>query len=91
MKPEKEQRKLVFKEKPCPFLKNKLCSIYSYRPKDCKSFPHLHKKDFIFRLWGVVENCSFCPIVFNVYEQLKDKLRYPGNGRLADDQEDIWY
>ena len=91
LKLEKEQRKLVFKEKPCPFLKNKLCSIYSHRPKDCKSFPHLHKKEFIFRLWGVVENCSFCPIVFNVYEQLKDKLRYPGNGRFADDQDNIWY
>ena len=91
LKPAKEQGKLVFKEKPCPFLKNKLCSIYSHRPKDCRSFPHLHKKEFVFRLWGVVENCSICPIVFNVYEQLKDKLWYSGDGRFADDYEDICY
>jgi Fe-S-cluster containining protein len=91
LKPDEEQGKFVFKEKPCPFLKNNLCSNYSHRPKDCKSYPHLHKKEFVFRLWGVVENCSICPIVFNVYEQLKDELWYPGNGRFEDDQEDICY
>ena len=84
--PHKEQGKLVFKEKPCPLLKNNLCSIYRHRPKDCKSFPHLHKKEFVFRLWGVVDNCSICPIVFNVYEQLKDELWHSG-----DDEEDDWY
>jgi uncharacterized protein len=64
----------IFKELPCPFLRNNLCSNYNYRPKDCRSYPHLHKKDFIFRLWGVVENYEICPIVFNVYEQLKNEL-----------------
>ena len=64
----------IFKELPCPFLRNNKCSNYGYRPKDCKSYPHLHKKDFIFRLWGVVENYEICPIVFNVYEQLKIEL-----------------
>jgi Fe-S-cluster containining protein len=91
LKPNRKQGKLVFKEKPCPFLKNNLCSIYSHRPKDCKSFPHLHKKEFIFRLWDVVENCSICPIVFNVYEQLKDKLWYPGDAGFEDDQEDFCF
>ena len=51
-----------------------------------RPFPHLHKEEFIFRLWGVVENCPICPIVFNVYEQLKDELWYFGDGRFADDQ-----
>ncbi len=91
LKPDKKQGKLVFKEKPCPFLKNNLCSIYSHRPKDCKSYPHLHKKEFVFRLWGVVENCSICPIVFNVYEQLKDKLWYPDDAGFEDNQEDFCY
>jgi hypothetical protein len=36
-----------------------------------------------------MENCSICPIVFNVYEQLKEELWYSGDGRLEDDQEDI--
>ena len=91
LKFDKEEGNFVFKEKPCPFLKNNLCSIYSHRPKDCKSFPHLHKKEFVFRLWGVVENCSICPIVFNVYEQLKGERWYSGDDRFADDHEDICY
>jgi Fe-S-cluster containining protein len=91
LKLNKEESNFVFKEKPCPFLKNNLCRIYFHRPKDCKSFPHLHKKEFIFRLWGVVESCSICPIVFNVYEQLKGKLWHAGDFEFADDQEDIFY
>jgi hypothetical protein len=32
LKPHEEQGKFVFKKKPCPFLKNNLCSNYSHRP-----------------------------------------------------------
>ena len=67
-------KQYVFKELPCPFLANNKCSNYDCRPKDCRSYPHLHKKDFTSRLWGVIENYGVCPIVFNVYEQLKIEL-----------------
>ena len=87
----KEEGNFVFKEKPCPFFKNNFCSIYSHRPKDCKSYPHLYKKEFVFRLWGVVESCSICPIVFNAYEQLKGELWHSGDDDFADDQEDTLY
>jgi uncharacterized protein len=63
-----------FNELPCPFLKKDQCTNYDHRPKECRSYPHLHKKDFVSRLWGVVENYELCPIVFNVYEQLKAEL-----------------
>jgi Fe-S-cluster containining protein len=66
--------KYEFHVVPCPFLKNDRCSNYEYRPKDCRSYPHLHKDEFVFRLWRVVENYSICPIVFNVYERLKAEL-----------------
>ena len=66
----------ICNKKPCPFLKGNLCSHYELRPEACRSFPHLHKEDFVFRLIGVVENYNVCPIVFNVYEQLKAKLRH---------------
>ena len=89
LKPGKEQGKYIFKEKPCPFLTNNICSIYPHRPEVCKSYPHLHKKEFIFRLWGVVENYSICPIVFNVYEQLKVKLRYFADGKFLDEPDII--
>ena len=64
----------TFKMLPCPFLENNICSQYKYRPEDCRSYPHLHKKDFVFRLIGVINNYSICPIVFNVYELLKERI-----------------
>ena len=67
----KKSDRFRFNKKPCPFLESNLCSNYDHRPRDCRSFPHLHKPDFIFRLWNVVDNCEVCPIVFNVYERLK--------------------
>ncbi len=64
----------VLNQVPCPFLYNNKCTHYDSRPKDCKSYPHLHKKEFVFRLFGVIDNYSICPIVFNVYEFLKNNL-----------------
>jgi len=63
-----------FKSRPCPFLKDNLCSVYTARPDDCRSYPHLEKNDFVFRLSQACSNCSVCPIVYNVYELLKQEL-----------------
>ena len=63
-----------FNKVPCPFLKDNKCSFYESRPKVCESYPHLHKDEFWTRLMGVIQNYSICPIVFNVYEQLKKEL-----------------
>jgi Fe-S-cluster containining protein len=71
---EKDEEGYIFNVRPCPFLVDNKCSNYDHRPKDCASFPHLHKKDFIFRTMGIIGNCSVCPIVFNVFERLKDEL-----------------
>jgi uncharacterized protein len=65
---------MTFNEKPCPLLSNNRCVAYKSRPDNCRSFPHLHKEGFVFRLMGVVGNASICPIVFNVLELLKDEL-----------------
>ncbi|MFH0736772.1 MAG: YkgJ family cysteine cluster protein [bacterium] len=59
---------------PCPFLEDNKCSNYINRPKECKSYPHLQNEEFTFRLFGVVANYSRCPIVYNVYEKLKQLL-----------------
>lgn len=71
---EKEEDGFVFNVKPCPLLKDNKCTQYQCRPGDCRSYPHLHKKDFITRLINVIGNYSVCPIVFNVYERLKEEL-----------------
>lgn len=65
---------VVFKVQPCPFLENNRCSVYDNRPSDCRSYPHLHKRDFVFRMNQANSNYSICPIVFNVYEGLKRAL-----------------
>jgi uncharacterized protein len=63
-----------FNTMPCPFLQDNRCTVYDCRPRDCRSYPHLDKKDFVFRLNQAYNNCSVCPIVFNVYEGLKSEL-----------------
>lgn len=62
----------VFGERPCFFLCDRMCTVYEDRPRDCRDYPHLHKKDFSTRLLSVLENAEICPIVFNVLEQLKE-------------------
>jgi Fe-S-cluster containining protein len=65
---------LIFQKRPCPFLKQKHCTVYEVRPRDCRSYPHLHRRGFVFRVRQSVENYDCCPIVFNTYETLKNKL-----------------
>jgi len=64
------------KDTPCKYLADKSCSIYTSRPEDCKSYPHTQKKEFITRTLGMIENYGICPIVFNLFEQLKMELGY---------------
>jgi len=78
VKPAEEKKRFLFKGLPCPFLQDNRCSVYDSRPRDCRSYPHLHKREFVFRLMAVVANCSVCPIVFNVYELLKAELWHHG-------------
>lgn len=61
---------------PCIFLKNKTCTIYDDRPDDCRSFPHTQKPGFISRTLSMIHNYGICPIVFNLFEELKFELKY---------------
>jgi len=70
----RDEEGFTFNHTPCPFQREKGCTNYEARPKDCRSYPHLHKENTISRLMGVVKNYSICPIVFNVYEALKREL-----------------
>ncbi|MCD4734710.1 MAG: YkgJ family cysteine cluster protein [Bacteroidales bacterium] len=71
-----DKDKLYLNSKPCQFLKDKKCTIYPLRPEECNSYPYLHKIGFTTRLLGVIESYEICPIVYNVYELLKQKLNY---------------
>jgi uncharacterized protein len=64
------------RQAPCPFLIDNKCSIYEDRPDNCRDYPYLYKNEFRTRLWAMVERTVTCPIVFNLLEELKAKLRF---------------
>jgi Fe-S-cluster containining protein len=76
--------KYIFNKSPCPFLKDDLCTIYDFRPEYCQSFPHILKKSLVPQAIRVIKNTSVCPIVFNLYEELKQEI-----WAMNDDFDDI--
>jgi Fe-S-cluster containining protein len=73
---EVEDSEISFAEKPCRYLESKKCSIYEHRPEQCRLFPYTREKEFIFRLFLMIENYEICPIVFNIIERLKNELMF---------------
>ena len=65
----------VLKTQPCVFLDaDNKCSVYDNRPAVCRDFPYLHAKDFRSRTYMMIDNTAVCPIVFNVWDELKEDL-----------------
>jgi uncharacterized protein len=63
----------LLKSQPCVFLgQDKKCTVYENRPKACRDFPYLHRPRFRNRSITMVSNLGICPIVFNVWQRLKD-------------------
>jgi Fe-S-cluster containining protein len=69
-----EPGRFLIRQKPCPFLEGKLCRHYHIRPESCKEFPFLHKPDFTTGSRMALWNLHYCPIVYNVYELLKQQV-----------------
>ncbi|GAB6011451.1 YkgJ family cysteine cluster protein [Viscerimonas tarda] len=66
-----EDKDYVFKTMPCPFLlPDNYCSIYEYRPKACREYPHTGRKKFsqIYKL--TVKNAETCPVAYEVLTRL---------------------
>jgi len=61
---------------PCHFLSENKCTAYESRFSECREFPHLHKQNFIGRLFGTLVHYAMCPIIFNVVERLKDETHF---------------
>lgn len=69
-----EDGDLVFKEHPCPFLlPDNFCMVYESRPKACREYPHTDRKRFYQILTLSHLNCETCPVVFNIFEELKQR------------------
>lgn len=65
-----------FNTKPCPMLRENLCSVYEVRPLCCQTFPNLKGEHFKYRFQSVMEKYAICPIAFNVVEALKVRLSF---------------
>ncbi len=62
----------VFQTMPCPFLqKNNLCSVYDFRPKACREYPHTNQRNFLKNLSITLQNVKYCPAVYESIERLK--------------------
>jgi hypothetical protein len=64
------------KQRPCPFLRGSLCSVYAHRPDTCRAYP-MFTPDFRWTLADLIDGAGVCPIIFNVLErmvQITDEL-----------------
>ncbi len=67
-----EDGDFVFREHPCPFLlPDNYCMVYENRPKACREYPHTDRKRFYQILDLSHKNCETCPVVFEIFEELK--------------------
>lgn len=78
---ESSEGNLIMKSIPCSFLTGNKCSVYKHRFDGCREFPHLHRPNFTGRLFGILMYYETCPIIFNVVEELKERLRFKGAAR----------
>jgi Fe-S-cluster containining protein len=62
----------VFKGHPCPFLMaDNYCMVYENRPRACREYPHTDRKRFYQILPLSHKNCETCPVVYDIFEELK--------------------
>ena len=74
---EEDIDKLMYAESMvCKNLKDKKCTAYNDRPKECKSYPYMDSSNFINRIPATLYNYAICPIVFNIFESLKKELNW---------------
>ena len=67
----------LLKSNPCALLgADNKCTVYEVRPQACRDFPFLYDAHFASRSLSMIDNCSTCPIVFNVWRRLKTRLGF---------------
>lgn len=73
---EKGTNLMVINTVPCHFLQENTCTIYPHRFAGCKEFPAMHIPNFTKRLFTTFMHYGRCPIIYNIVEQLKEKLNW---------------
>lgn len=65
----------VLQQVPCTFLNaDNTCSIYEYRPKACREYPHTRQRKFQNYAHLHLKNVAVCPAAYRVIERLKEKV-----------------
>lgn len=67
---------LIINTIPCHFLDKNCCTVYEHRFTVCREFPGLDQPQFTSRLFGVLSHYSICPIIYNVIEEMKQRLGF---------------
>lgn len=67
---------LVINSVPCRFLEGTACTVYEHRFTDCRDFPSIHKEHFNSRTFSMIMHYGRCPIVYNVWEELKKRTGF---------------
>jgi Fe-S-cluster containining protein len=64
----------------CVFLSSNECTVYEARPGNCERFPHLLRGagSIQSRMWEFVDRATYCPIVYNWMETVKDLAKFRG-------------
>jgi Fe-S-cluster containining protein len=62
----------------CVFLNGNECTVYEARPGNCERFPHLLRGSGSIesRMWQFVDRATYCPIVYNWMEAVKDLTKF---------------
>lgn len=61
-------RDWVLQTAPCPFLgEDNYCSVYEWRPKACREYPHTDRKNMLQILNLSLKNTEVCPAVAKIF------------------------
>jgi uncharacterized protein len=70
-----EDRDWVLKTAPCPFLgSDNYCSVYEWRPKACREYPHTDRKNMQQILNLSVKNSEICPAVSRIFQTISQRI-----------------
>jgi uncharacterized protein len=72
-----EDHDYIFKSMPCPFLQtDNICSVYDFRPKACREYPHTDQSKIQGILSICLKNAATCPVVYLIFNYLaKNSLK----------------
>ena len=68
-------RDWVLQTAPCPFLDpDNSCSVYEWRPKACREYPHTDRKNMTQILKLSLNNTEVCPAVSKIFQSISQRL-----------------